>query len=141
MQERHVNYADIGKHTAASFGHTKATQSLTELVNSPPLALMMSEKQLLALMVYQQSAVIALLNDVRQAMAGVRRDIKSEQKRVASARYQAAEKAARAEEKAAKARERAAIAEREAAEAAQPPVMIQAGGSLRSLESRIKRKF
>ncbi len=142
---RHVNFTEIGLYTADGFGHIKQTKSLTDLVNDPPLA-NRSETQLLAILVYQQSAVIQLLKDelkeIRLDVAAIRRDIKQK----TNAREQAAkaeEKAAKAEEKAAKARERAALAEIEVIKASEPTsqIQIQAGDNWESLEDRIRRKF
>jgi nucleoid-associated protein YgaU len=142
-QKRHVSFSEIGLRASGRFGHPNQTQSLEDLVNKPPLARGADATELLSLLVYQQSALIDLmlqtnntLDDMRRELSAVRRDMKSSQTRVAAAR----EKAAKAEEKAANARERAATAEAEA-NAKITVHVIQAGGDLRKLDERIKRKF
>jgi len=141
MNERHVKFTELGLLTAETFGHPKQTKTLVEILIDPPLAASMTEKDLLSMLVYQQSAVIQLLRDelkaIRSDVSAIRRDLKHAQTRVAAAR----EKAAKAEEKAAKARERAAEAEIRAAAEQEPTVLIQAGAYFRKLEPQIRRKF
>lgn len=133
-QPRHVDWVDIGLHTADGFGYTSQTLSLTELINDPPSA-HRKDSHLLSILVFQQSALIKILNQMKTEIERLRTDIKQEQTRVEAAR----EKAAKAEEKAAIAREKAAQAE---ALAVPPNVtVIQAGRSLRRFETRIKHKF
>lgn len=142
MKERHVNYTELGLHTADSFGHPRQTKNLTDILNEPPLA-RRTTNELLATLVYQQAAVIKLLRDelkeIRLDVSAIRRDIKHAQANKEAAR----EKAAKAEEKAAKARERAALAEAEAAKNSEPSLLIQAGDSdnWEQLQDRIRRKF
>lgn len=133
MKKRHVTFAELGMWTADGFGHPNETDSLTDLLNAPPLA-RRGTNELLALLVYQQSAAIKLLRD---ELPKLRKAIQSSQAIADKAR----EKAAKAEEKAANARERAAVAEAQANAAAQPTLLIQAGDSWQSLEDRIRRKF
>lgn len=141
MKERHVNFTDLGLHTASGLGHPKETRELTDILNSPPLAIGRDTNDLLSILIYQQAAMIKLLRDelkeIRLDTSAMRHEIKNAQARKAAAR----EKAAKAEEKAAKARERAAIAEAASAKGSEPTLLIQAGESWDSLEDRIRRKF
>lgn len=143
MKERHVTFVELGLHTSEGFGHPRRTEELVDLLNSPPLARNTEVSELLAIIVYQQAAIIRLLGDelkeIRLDVSAIRRDIKHAQANKETAR----EKAAKAEEKAAKARERAALAEAEAAKNSEPSLLIQAGDSdnWEQLQDRIRRKF
>jgi hypothetical protein len=141
---RHVNFADVGLHTADNFGFAETTLTLTELVNDCPIQYR-KEGNLLAVLVCQQSALIKqksvlirhqsdmiqILSAIKSELTNLRKDVKHEQTRVEAAR----EKAAKAEEKAAVAKEKAVLAS--------PPniKVIQAGRSLRRFETRIKKQF
>lgn len=141
VKARHVSFSSLGMHTANGWGYPNRTEPLGDLLNAPPDR-NLPTSNLLAVLVYQASAMIDLTSAVQnkitqmcKELEGLRRDIKSEQTRVENAR----EKAAKAEEKAALAREKAALAE---ASVIPPKVtVIQAGDNWSRLEKRARRKF
>lgn len=165
---RFVSFVEIGK-TLAEVGHADRTVTLVELANDPPLAKKHNTDALLSMLVYQHATIITMhekLFQIQSSMvnelAGLRRDIKSEQIRTELARGKtpkndltekvvselaglrrdvksAQTRVEAARERAAKAEEKAALAQ---ASIEQPPIkMIQAGRSLRRFETQIKRKF
>lgn len=138
QKPRHVTFAEIGLKTSGTYGYPDQVKSTIELLQNPMLAMCYDDTQLLAVLVYQlsallqqQSQMIEILLSAKASIDGLRNDNKLAQTIVETARV----KAAKAEEKAAVAREKANLSSPSNIK------IVQAGRSLRRFEKRIKKKF